>query len=132
MNFLNFFILMIVFDFFSGTGSSTQAFKDAGHTVISFEPLLIKAAGQEVTLLHAGRSSQDMHATYRAAILREDMLALAEQLNTSSGSLLRLAERHTKTIVPNYTNGVAAQPNSYAHYLLGHAAGLERDACDQP
>lgn len=28
---------MIVFDFFAGTGSSTQAFKDAGHTVISFE-----------------------------------------------------------------------------------------------
>lgn len=28
---------MIVFDFFSGTGSATQAFKDAGHTVISFE-----------------------------------------------------------------------------------------------
>ena len=42
------------------------------NTVISFEPLLIKAAGQDVTLLHAGRSSQDMHATYRAAILRED------------------------------------------------------------
>jgi argininosuccinate lyase len=29
--------------------------------------------------------------------------------------------------VPNYTNGVAAQPNSYGHYLLGHIAGLERD-----
>lgn len=28
---------MLVFDFFSGTGSSTQAFKDAGHSVISFE-----------------------------------------------------------------------------------------------
>jgi hypothetical protein len=28
---------MLVFDFFAGTGSSTQAFKDAGHTVISFE-----------------------------------------------------------------------------------------------
>jgi hypothetical protein len=28
---------MLVFDFFSGTGSSTQAFKDKGHTVISFE-----------------------------------------------------------------------------------------------
>lgn len=28
---------MIIFDFFAGTGSSTQAFKDAGHTVISFE-----------------------------------------------------------------------------------------------
>jgi len=97
-------------------------------TVIKFEPLLIKAAGPEVTLLHAGRSSQDMHATYRAAILREGVLALADQLNKDSKSLVKLAERHTKTIVPNYTNGVAAQPNSYAHYLLGHAAGLERDA----
>ncbi|MBI5582157.1 MAG: argininosuccinate lyase [Deltaproteobacteria bacterium] len=97
-------------------------------TVIKFEPLLIRAAGPEVTLLHAGRSSQDMHATYRAAILRESVLALADQLTKDSRSLVRLAERHTKTIVPNYTNGVAAQPNSYAHYLLGHAAGLERDA----
>lgn len=28
---------MLVFDFFAGTKSSTQAFEDAGHTVISFE-----------------------------------------------------------------------------------------------
>jgi len=28
---------VLVFDLFSGTGSSTQAFRDAGHTVISFE-----------------------------------------------------------------------------------------------
>lgn len=97
-------------------------------TVISFEPLLIRAAGQDVTLLHAGRSSQDMHATYRAAILKDDLLALADQLNQTSETLVKLAEQHAKTIVPNYTNGVAAQPNSFGHYLLGHAAGFERDA----
>lgn len=97
-------------------------------TVITFEPLLIKAAGVEVTLLHAGRSSQDMHATYRAAILRDDMLKLAAQLNTTASTVVRLAEQHAKTIVPNYTNGVAAQPNSYGHYLLGFAAALDRDA----
>lgn len=28
---------LLIFDFFSGTGSSTQAFVDAGHTVITFE-----------------------------------------------------------------------------------------------
>ena len=28
---------MLVFDFFAGTGSSTRAFEDAGHTVIKFE-----------------------------------------------------------------------------------------------
>ena len=97
-------------------------------SVITFEPLLIAAAGPEVTLLHAGRSSQDMHATYRAASLRDDLLNMADQLNKTSTTLVKLAEKNAATIVPNYTNGVAAQPNSYGHYLLGHAAGLERDA----
>lgn len=97
-------------------------------TVIAFEPLLIEAAGQDVTLLHAGRSSQDMFATMRSAILRDDMLNLADQLNKTTASLVRLAEKHAGTVVPNYTNGVAAQPNSLGHSLLGHAAGLERDA----
>jgi argininosuccinate lyase len=81
-----------------------------------------------MTLLHAGRSSQDMHATFRAAILKDDLLALADQLNKTSDTLVQLADRHAQTVVPNYTNGVAAQPNSYGHYLLGHAAGLARDA----
>ena len=97
-------------------------------TVITYEPLLIEAGGVEVTLIHAGRSSQDMHATYRAAILRDKMLELADQLDVTSTTLIDLAETHSDTIVPNYTNGVAAQPNSYGHYLLGHAAGFDRDA----
>ncbi|WP_337998080.1 argininosuccinate lyase [Oleispirillum naphthae] len=109
-------------------GAGNQPGGPRPSAVIRFEPYLIKAAGPEVTLLHAGRSSQDMHATYRAAILRDEMLALAAQLNTTAKSLVKLAERNTKTIVPNYTNGVAAQPNSYAHQLLGHFAGIERDA----
>ncbi|CAG9182539.1 argininosuccinate lyase [Cupriavidus pinatubonensis] len=97
-------------------------------TVITFEPLMIQAAGQEVTLLHAGRSSQDMLATVRAAMLREKVLALADQLNKTSATIVGLARQHAGTVVPNYTNGVAAQPNSYGHYLLGITAGLDRDA----
>ncbi|MGN5476553.1 lyase family protein [Cupriavidus basilensis] len=101
----------------------------APSTVITLEPLMIQAAGQEVTLLHAGRSSQDMLATVRAAMLREKVLqSLADQLNKTSTTIVRLARQHAGTIVPNYTNGVAAQPNSYGHYLLGITAGLDRDA----
>ncbi len=96
--------------------------------VITFEPLLIAAAGVEATLLHAGRSSQDMLATVRAAIIRDALLRLAAQLHQTTATLVALAETHADTIVPNYTNGVAAQPNSYGHYLLGHVAGLARDA----
>lgn len=96
--------------------------------VITFEPLLIQAAGVEATLLHAGRSSQDMLATVRAAMMRDELLDLASALRRVNGTLVRLAGQHAGTIVPNYTNGVAAQPNSYGHYLLGHVAGFARDA----
>lgn len=97
-------------------------------TVITFEPVLIRTAGIEATLLHAGRSSQDMHATYRAAIMRDNLLNLAAQLNVTATTLVGLAQKHAGTMVPNYTNGVAAQANSYGHYLLGYAASLDRMA----
>jgi len=96
--------------------------------VITFEPLLIDAVGPKITLLHAGRSSQDMLSTVRAVTLRDEMLALADQLNKTTATLVALADKYKTTVVPNYTNGVAAQPNSYGHYLLGFAAGLDRDA----
>jgi argininosuccinate lyase len=96
--------------------------------VITFEPLLIDAVGPQITLLHAGRSSQDMLATVRSAILRDNLLDLADALNKTTATMVRLADKHRATIVPNYTNGVAAQPNSYGHYLLGFASGLDRDA----
>jgi argininosuccinate lyase len=95
--------------------------------VITFEPLLIEAAGVEATLIHAGRSSQDMLTTVRSAMLREELLRVSAALRQVTATMLDTAERHRDTIVPNYTNGVAAQPNSYGHYLLGHVAGLERD-----
>jgi argininosuccinate lyase len=95
--------------------------------VITFEPLLIKAGGPEITMIHAGRSSQDMLATTGRILIREDLLNLADSLNAVQGTLVNLAEKHKDTIVPNYTNGVVAQPNSYGHYLLAYADGFNRD-----
>ena len=94
---------------------------------IDYEPMLIAATSPAVTLLHAGRSSQDILSTMRVAILREQTLQLARALDDVIEKLLSLAQAHRDTMVPNYTNGVAAQPNSYAHYLLGFVAALLRD-----
>lgn len=95
--------------------------------VIAFEPLLIKAAGMEATMLHIGRSSQDMHATFQSAIMRENVIALTKKLAEVMTSLQNISRANVDTIVPNYTNGVAAQPNSYAHYLQGYQSGFARD-----
>ena len=95
--------------------------------VITFEPLLIQAAGPEITKLHAGRSSQDMLTTVSLAMQREQLLDLAQELNTMQRSLVALAQKNQDTVLPNYTNGVAAQPNSLAHYLLAYNDAFSRD-----
>lgn len=95
--------------------------------VITFEPLLIEAGGPEVTMLHVGRSSQDMLTTIGLVQQREELLKLAKELNLMQKTLIALAEEHRETIIPNYTNGVAAQPNSLGHFLLGYAAAFGRD-----
>lgn len=95
--------------------------------VIQFEPKLIEAAGPEVTVLHIGRSSQDMHSTYRSAIMRDGVLRLSQSLEQIMKRLLELADQHRDTILPSYTNGVAAQPTTFAHYLLGFLEGFKRD-----
>ncbi len=97
-------------------------------SVIAFEPYLIEAAGAEVTKVHAGRSSQDMLTACREARMREQILNLSSALDSMSASLLKLAEEQQETIVPNYTNGVAAQPNSYGHYLLAYVNAFSRDS----
>ena len=42
-------------------------------------------------------------------------------------SLLTKIRENFEVIVPNYTNGVAAQPNALAHQWLGHVQSFERD-----
>lgn len=95
--------------------------------VIDFEPFWIKKSGAEVTQIHAGRSSQDMLTTCRMLKIRRNLLDLSNLLLEVIKTILTLAERHTLTIVPAYTNGVAAQPTSYGHYLQAFTQGLFRD-----
>ncbi|MEI3143776.1 MAG: lyase family protein [Dakarella massiliensis] len=95
---------------------------------VRYEPLLIAEAGIDVTLIHAGRSSQDMHAVYQRAMLRDQTLEVMTALNSVREALFRLAKENRDTIAPCYTNGVAAQPKSLGHTWLGHLEGSFRVA----
>ena len=53
---------MLIFDFFAGTGSSTKAFEDAGHTVISFELNPKQKATENVNILDL--TAEYLLATY--------------------------------------------------------------------
>jgi argininosuccinate lyase len=95
--------------------------------VLQLEQIMTDKIGPEASLIHSGRSRQDMLATYRLARLRSDLLAYDEALNTMRKRTLDLAEKNIETLVPAYTNGVQAMPISYAHYLLAFEASFDRD-----
>jgi argininosuccinate lyase len=96
--------------------------------VMQIENIITDAVGPDGSLIHAGRSRQDMYATFRAAQLRNQVLAFSDALNSLRDRVLVTASKHVNTIVPAYTNGVQAQPVSYAHYLLAFEASFARDA----
>ncbi|MBS4912596.1 MAG: argininosuccinate lyase [Veillonella sp.] len=95
--------------------------------VIDFEPYWIKESGPEVSRIHAGRSSQDMLTTASMAVLRRALLDLDKEIHAVEEELMNMADRYKTAVMPAYTNGVAAQPTSYAHYLLAFVDAFRRD-----
>lgn len=96
--------------------------------VLQVEKIMVDKIGPEASLIHSGRSRQDMYATYRLAVLRAQVLDYSDALNKVRERILKIAEKNVDTLVPAYTNGVQAMPISYAHYLLAFEASFERDA----
>jgi len=93
-----------------------------------FEEALIKAAGEDASRLHTGRSRQDIGTTSSRMEFREALLANCKASLEPREKLLDLAAKHLATVVPAYTHGVQAQPVTLAHYLLAFASALDRDA----
>ena len=93
---------------------------------LAYEPLLLAVAGPDATRMHSGLSRQDILATNRRVMLRERTLDLAQAMTAARERLLEMAAKHAGTIVPGYTNGVQAQPNTFGHYLLGFAGAYDR------
>ena len=96
--------------------------------VLQIERIISEKAGPEATLIHSGRSRQDMLATFRVAQIRTAMLDTTEALLEARRTLIEFAANNVNTYVPAYTNGVQAQPDSYAHYLLAFADSFARDS----
>ena len=96
--------------------------------VLQVERIITDAIGPDASLVHTGRSRQDMYATFRMATLRTQLLDYSDAMNSLRERMLATAAENINTIVPAYTNGVQAMPTSYAHYLLAYEASLERDA----
>lgn len=95
--------------------------------VLQIERIMTDKVGEEASVVHAGRSRQDMYATFRAAKLRDQTLDFADALLGLRAKLLAKAADNLDALIPAYTNGVQAVPITYGHYLLAYEESFARD-----
>jgi argininosuccinate lyase len=95
---------------------------------IALEAKLIELIGEDTGgRMHSGRSRNDEVATCIRLSLRMELVGLMEELNDLASTMITLASKHHKTIMPGYTHTQHAQPNTLAHHLLAHANAFLRD-----
>jgi len=95
---------------------------------MAVEEAVLKEVGSETGgNLHIAKSRNDQVATAIRMALRGKLLSLMTSVVQMQESLLVTAEKHTKTVILEYTHLQPAQPVTFAHYLLSYFDALERD-----
>jgi argininosuccinate lyase len=95
----------------------------------AMEKRLIELTGSDIGGdLQLARSRNDLGAALHRMVTRSELIRLIEALDTLRAAVLSLAEKHVETLMPGYTHTQPAQPTTFAHYLAGVLAALERDA----
>ena len=108
-----------------------QTIYDGSHEDLFFfiESLLQRAAGPQVAgKMHIARSRNDIAITLYRMGARRELLKLGGAVAELRAALLEVTGRNLETIMPAHTHTQPAQPTTLAHYLLGAAEFLARDA----
>ncbi|MCX6677087.1 MAG: argininosuccinate lyase [Methanothrix sp.] len=117
--------IMAALDDLMEKGSQSLGAGEDVHEAI--EAYVLAQVGPEGGRMHTGRSRNDEVATCIRLALRAEMLDLMREQILLVGTLVRLAEKHTETIIPGFTHTQHAQPTTLAHHLLAHADAALRD-----
>jgi argininosuccinate lyase len=95
---------------------------------MAVEEAVLKETDPEVGgNLHIAKSRNDQVATAIRMQLRNELLDLMLNVLQMQENLLGTASKHVDTVILEYTHLQAAQPVTFAHYLLSHVQALDRD-----
>ena len=95
---------------------------------MALEEAVLSATGPEVGgNMHVAKSRNDQTSTAIRMALRVELQNIMQLVLDLQQSFLETAAKHTETIILEYTHLQAAQPVTFAHYLLMHYDALGRD-----
>src|SRR6266487_1801516 len=95
---------------------------------MNIESGLTKKIGDTGAKLHTARSRNDQVALDLRLYVKDQINRTLSQLKQLQTALVNLAEKNVDVVMPGYTHLQRAQPILFAHYLLGQAEALARDA----
>ena len=94
---------------------------------MNVESILTERIGDTGKKLHTGRSRNDQVATDMRLYVKDACAELQADIRSLALTLLDLAAKHTKTIMPGYTHLQRAQPITFAHHLMAYVEMFKRD-----
>lgn len=94
---------------------------------MNIESLLIEKVGSMGKKLHSGRSRNDQVVTDLRMYVKYEVTEAVMLIRKVQKTLLDLAEKNLKVIVPGYTHMQRAQPVLLSHHLMAYYEMLERD-----
>ena len=94
---------------------------------LAIERRLIAMIGGPGRKLHTARSRNDQIALDMRLFLRDEITNVVALISELRATLIKLAKRHLRTIIPGYTHLQRAQPVTLAHHLLAYVEMLGRD-----
>ena len=94
---------------------------------LNIEKRLTDKIGEAGKKLHTGRSRNDQVATDLRLWLRAAIDETIQKIKTLQLSVVQLADKHQKTIMPGFTHLQVAQPVTFGHHLMAYYEMLQRD-----
>ena len=114
----------ILKEFESGQFRCDERFEDIH---MNIENRLTQLIGSIAGKLHTARSRNDQVCLDTRLYLRRECVEILNGIDQLAKILLKLAKKHTDTIIPGYTHMQQAQPILLAHHLLAHIEMFFRD-----
>ena len=77
--------------------------------------------------MHTARSRNDICIALYRMKARQETLEIAKAVSALRATLLQLARKHARDLMPAYTHTQPAQPTTLGHYLMAYVEVLGRD-----
>ena len=94
---------------------------------MNIEKRLFDLIGEDAGFIHTARSRNDQVITDFKIWLKKSTYEITKTLDSLISTILKVADKNIKTVMPGFTHLKNAQPVSFAHYMMAYVEMFKRD-----